>query len=94
MVNHHIDNAISLLEHHQNYIELYEDVCEMDGDVDLDFTDEDRCGLNKNFINLGKFGDHFVANCQKELEYHQHELEKARVRMRICMLTFKKGWIF
>jgi hypothetical protein len=93
MINHHIDLAISLLEDHQNYIDLYEDVEEYGDNLVIDFY-EDKLEFNQNIKKIDKSDAEFLSNCRKHLEYHEAELEKAKVRLTICMLTFNKGWIF
>ena len=95
MINHHIDNAIFWVDFNQHYVDIYEYIFEWDAEdrVKVVFS-EDETEFNQNFINRERMEDHFLAYCRDELKYHMHELERSKVRLRICMLTFNKGWVF
>ena len=92
-INYHIDKAIAILEHHQNYIDCYLDVEEYGDNLVIDFY-EDKIEFNQNIKKIDKSDAEFLNNCRKDLEYHQKELDRAKVRLSICMLTFNKGWTF
>ena len=95
MINHHIDNAIFLLDMHQHYVEIYEEVFEWDAEDRMKVVfSEDETEYNQNVTGKGRMGDDFLVYCRKELKHHKHELERAKVRLNICMLTFNKGWTF
>ena len=95
MINHHIDNAISLLDYHYNQIELYQDVFEWGEAAKFNtLLNDDETEYNKNADKVDSEDRDFLRNCRRELKYHQYELERAKVRLRICMLTFNNGWIF
>lgn len=92
MIHHHIDRAISLVELHQNQVDMYQDVFEwnQENNLKVEYSD-DETEYNQNTTRKECTDDDFLSYCKRELRYHQHELEKARTRMRICMLTFNKG---
>ncbi len=95
MINHHIDRAISLIELHQNYIDLYEDIIEWDAETDFNVEfSEDEIEYNTNVRKNERMDDSFLAYCNKELKHHRHELERAKVRLRVSVLTFNEGWTF
>lgn len=92
-LHHHIDKAIHLCEYHQNYIDTYKDVEEYGDRLVIDFF-EDKFEFAQNIKKIDKSDARFLNNCRKELKYHEAEFERAKVRLRICMLAFHKGWRF
>jgi hypothetical protein len=95
MIHHVIDRAISLVELHQNYIDLYEDILEWNEEDNLkvEYSD-DGTEYNQNIIAHDGMDEEFIRYCRKELTYHNHEMERAQQRLRICMWTFNRGWTF
>ena len=93
MVNHRIDKAISLVESHQDYINIYEDMLDFYAEVNMQYS-EDGSEYKQDITKQERKDDDSLSNCLEELKYHKHELERAKVRLRICILTFNKGWTF
>ncbi len=95
MINHHIDRAVFLVDMHQHYVDIYEDIFEWDAEHKMKVMfSEDETEYNQNIIKKERMEDHFLAYCRGELKRHRHELERAKVRLRVCILTFNKGWVF
>lgn len=95
MINHHISKALSLLDFHQNQVDMYKDVFEWsEEDKFNEMFSEDETDYNNNVRKEENMDEDFLTYCRKEIEYHSHELERAKVRLNICMLTFNNGWTF
>jgi hypothetical protein len=96
MLHNHINKALSLLNFHQYYVEDLEEVFQMDEEAKFnEMFSEDEATVNKNVCKEVGLDDDFLHYCQGELDRHRHELERAKVRLNICMLTFNKGgWTF
>ena len=86
MLNKHICKALDLVESYQWTID------EIEGAIRwAEETMED----NKNVRQDNTSTANFLAYYQDELEYQNKNLERAKVRLDICVRTFNKGgWTF
>jgi hypothetical protein len=96
MINPHIDRAISLIELHQNYVDLYEDIIFSPGkenNLKVVFS-EDESEFNQNLLSVEDFNDDYLAHCRKDFHRHKTDLQGAKMRLREVMQKYNQGWIF
>jgi len=86
MLNKHICEAVDLVESYQWAI----------GDLEEAITwAEKETDNNKNARKDNTTNQDFLAYCQGDLKYQKNKLERAKVRLDICVRTFNKGgWTF
>lgn len=55
---------------------------------------EEETEINKNTRTDNTTNQDFFDYCEEELRHQNNNLEKAKVRLDICVKTFNKGWTF
>ena len=86
MLNKHICKALDLVEAYQWTIDDIEEAIRWA---------EEETENNKKVRQDNTSTANFLAYYQDELEYQNNNLERAKVRLDICVRTFNKGgWTF